>query len=181
MSPMQDNGDGRGRDALPPPAFPPGQRRGPVPTHRPEGGEDDVEGSVPDDAFIRPDQDEALDDAFIAPDAPVVRTGAPSVPEDFEEVMGRISAHGLSSGEIVVTGIGDDPHMNADPYMQRWGDPHLAQLMAAVTRLAQDLREEGEAGLQTEPGMSPFEATLRAYCVGYLGGLRDHEPDPGTP
>jgi hypothetical protein len=40
-----------------------------------------------------------------------------------------------------------------------------------VGKLAEALRRKGEAGLQTLPGMTSFEGTLRAYCVGYLRGL----------
>jgi hypothetical protein len=142
-------------------------------------------GSVPDDAFISPDdafpgQGELSEDAIISPDAPVVRTEAPTPPADFEEVMGREHGRALELGEIVVTGIGDDPHLNLYPFIQQWGDEDLAEVIAAVSYLARQLEERGEAGLRTAQGMSRFEATLRAYCVGYLGGLREKDSDPGT-
>ncbi len=69
----------------------------------------------------------------------------------------------------MVTGIGDDPHL--DPLeLSPGGDPYVMELADMVGKLAEALRRKGEAGLQTLPGMTSFEGTLRAYCVGYLQG-----------
>lgn len=181
MTDPNQNGDGSTGDRLPPPAFPPSSRHRRVsPSGRlpVEAGPGETEGSVPDDAFISPDDADppaqgGMEEALIPPDAPVVRDGHPEVPDDFEEVMTRIRPEELLTGDVIVTGIGDDPRLDLDPHIQRWGDPRLAQLIAAVTHLGTELEERGEAGLKTRPGMSRFEVTLRAYCVGYLTGLRD--------
>jgi hypothetical protein len=75
--------------------------------------------------------------------------------------------------EAVVTGIGNDPHLGeTDPTSPRYADPHVAGLVLHVGRLANALRDHGEAGLRTTADMNQFEATLRAYCVGYLVAQR---------
>jgi hypothetical protein len=51
-------------------------------------------------------------------------------------------------------------------------DPHVIEVITAVAKLAEGLRHRGEAGLHASPDMSRLEATLRAYCVGYLAGRR---------
>ena len=61
--------------------------------------------------------------------------------------------------EAVVTGISNDPH--------------VAGLALHVGRLANALRDHGEAGLRTTEDMNQFETTLRAYCVGYLVAQRE--------
>lgn len=122
-----------------------------------------------------------LDEAFISPDDPVVRSGAPQVPEDFEEVMSRVRPADLMEGEVRVTGMGDDPHLRPEAGQRNWSDPHLEQIADTVDRLAEELNTRGEAGLRVRDGMSRFEATLRAYCVGYLSALRDHSPTDPTP
>ncbi len=61
-------------------------------------------------------------------------------------------------------------------------DPHVEAVVALVRRLADDLEAHGETALAADAEVSPFEATLRAYCVGYLEGLRELESsDPDTP
>ena len=72
--------------------------------------------------------------------------------------------------EGTVTGIGADTHVAPEGVGSR--DPHVAALTTAVETLAEGLRRRGEAGLHASPDMSRFEATLRAYCVGYLAGRR---------
>ncbi len=52
------------------------------------------------------------------------------------------------------------------------GDPHVIELLEAVSKLAEALRSRGEAGLKATPEMGRLEATLRSYCVGYLAGRR---------
>lgn len=162
------NGHGRPPrelDRLPPPAFPPDARgagrRVPRPTElRAAEPEEEGEAGVPDDAFISPDEpivreSRIAHDAFISPDEPIP-------PRRIER-----------DDEVLVTGIGDDPHLAADPAAARYEDPHVADLAQRVLRLAEALRERGEAGLRTTPDMSRFESTLRAYCVGYLAALRE--------
>lgn len=115
---------------IPPPAFPPGSRRHPVPD--PDPG-----------------------------------SGNPGLLE-------------TALGEVTVTGMGNDPHVRVDPALKRFRDPHVAELAAAVGRLDLQLNERGEAALRVDPEMSRFEATLRAYCVGYLAGRRAQDTRTGS-
>ena len=50
---------------------------------------------------------------------------------------------------------------------------HVAGLALHVGRLANALRDHGEAGLRTTADMNQFETTLRTYCVGYLVAQRE--------
>lgn len=168
------NGSGKGPrelDRLPPPAFPPGVRslghraRRPAQMAAGEGAEGQAAESegVPDDAFISPDEpivrsSRIAPGAFISPDEPLPPRNPDRVDLD----------------EVEVTGIGDDPHLGAeDLAIARYTDPAVADLVQRVAALAQSLKDKGEAGLRTTPEMSRFEATLRAYCVGYLAGQRE--------
>lgn len=129
--------------------------------------------NVPEDALIRPTGEDASpisDDAFIDPDEPIVRTRPPSTPEDFESVV-----KGSQKEDVVVTGIGDDQHLEDLKRIERYGDPFVADLVQKVGYLADQLRSKGESGLRTEAGMTRFEASLRAYCTGYLTGKREGE------
>lgn len=83
-------------------------------------------------------------------------------------------------GEVTVTGMGNDPHVRVDPALKRFQDPHVAELAAALGRLDRQLNERGEAALKVGPEMSRFEATLRAYCVGYLAGRRAQDTRTGS-
>lgn len=161
-SASQDGGGTR----LPPPAFPQDRdgRSGARPASGSGGG-------------VRPpgDPEGISDDAFIPPDAPIVRNAPPRKPEDFEQVMRRhhevvepVPGAEEENGEAA-SDRGDD---GADALPARPVDPAVADLVARVGELADALRDRGEAGLRTSPEMSRFEATLRAYCVGYLAGLR---------
>ncbi|MFQ5537501.1 MAG: hypothetical protein ACE5GJ_08630 [Gemmatimonadota bacterium] len=180
------SGDGRSPSRLPPPAFPPGTRRIPVRTSRrtPPAELDGAfispdeplpeRSGVPDDAFISPDEPVvrhevgAGDDAFISPDEPIPhREPGPGVASESEEI---------DPDEVVVTGIGDDPRLSPED-LTAAVDPYLADLITKVSKLAEALKVRGEAGLRTTPEMDRFEATLRAYCVGYLAGRRA-EDDP---
>ena len=76
--------------------------------------------------------------------------------------------------EVVVTGIGNNPYLGkTNPKSSRYTDTHVAGLVLHVGRLANALRDHGEAGLRTTADMDQFEATLRAYCVGYLVAQRE--------
>jgi hypothetical protein len=102
------------------------------------------------------EDDSIPQDALILPDQPIRReTGA----IDLEDVL--------------VTGIGDDPHLEDELDTGGPADPHLEGIARAVERLARALRQRGEPGLRTTPDMTPFEATLRAYCLGYLTRARE--------
>jgi hypothetical protein len=162
--PQSANGAGPGsgdRDRLPPPAFPPGHRMQARPRHRAERSGGGAEG-VPDDAFISPDEpitrsgSRIAAGAFISPDEPIP------------------SRDHVDPDQVMVTGIGDDPHLGREelPTAQK-NDPELADLALRVRRLADALEYRGEAGLRTTADMNRFEATLRAYCVGYLAAQRE--------
>jgi hypothetical protein len=164
--PQNANGAGQGPrelDRLPPPAFPPGQRMSG--RMRPRAESRRAEGSgegVPDDAFISPDEpivrsgSRIAAGAFISPDEPLP------------------SRDHVDPDQVVVTGIGDDPHLGHEelPASQKT-DPQVADLALRVRRLADALEYRGEAGLRTTSDMNRFEATLRAYCVGYLAAQRE--------
>jgi hypothetical protein len=148
---------------LPPPAFTPGQYAQTRADHRsPTTGPGEAEGEVPDDAFISPDEPilrtdyHIADDAFTAPEAPF--------PDDED----------VDPEDVLVTGIGNDPHLgHEDLTLSPSVDPVVMDLALRVGRLAEGLRTKGQAALKTTPDMNRFEATLRAYCVGYLAGQRD--------
>lgn len=167
---------------LPPPAFPPGSRRHMV--HRnSDGARPEPDGEPVDEAFISPDEPlpersdsperrDSFNQAFISPDEPL--------PERTIELTDAfLDAHAAGSveeGEVV--GMDLDPHLQPSEAVSK-GDPHVEELMAAVAKLAESVRRRGEAGLRATPEMSRFEATLRAYCVGFLAGRRAEEPgDP---
>ncbi len=174
------NHDGSGdasRPSLPPPAFPPGMRRRQVrqPAHAPAKKES---------AFISPDdplpsRDDTLAGAIISPDEPLVREdrGAFISPDDpFPDRGIPTAPDGDDDAEGVVTGMGDDAHLDPEE-LAAGGDPYVLDLMNKVSTLAEALKRRGEAGLRSTPNMDRFEATLRAYCVGYLAGRRAEEDD----
>jgi hypothetical protein len=51
----------------------------------------------------------------------------------------------------------------------------VRELTRSIERLGDALRLRGEVGLRTTADMTRFEATLRAYCVGYLTRVREEE------
>jgi hypothetical protein len=130
----------------------------------------EASGTGIEDAFISPDDPiperrEDMSDAFISPDDPIPqRAPVQTVTADEEDE------------EVTVTGIGDDAHLDPDE-LQASGDPHVMELTERVAKLAQALKQKGEAGLRATPEMDRFEATLRAYCVGYLAGRRAEDQD----
>jgi hypothetical protein len=189
-------------DRLPPPMFPPGSRRLHTrAAPRPPGEE--PEGGVPKEALIMPDEplpwtgavaptapavsassppadefraftpDSAFEEALIDPDAPIVRTTPPRTPEDYEQVM-RGAPH--PPEDPVVTGIGETQSTWESALEQLAlapGDPHVAELTRMVRKLADGLSNRGEVALKSTPDLTPFEATLRAYCVGFLSRARE--------
>ena len=151
-----------------PPSRPGARAKNVRKNHRPAANQGDNEADVfPDDAFISPDdpivRDSRFDsDAFISPDEPLPPRGAEEIDPD----------------DVVVTGIGDDAHLEQEKLpTAAQGDPAIVYLTQRVGRLADGLRGKGEAALRTTADMSRFEATLRAYCVGYLAAQRDHSGD----
>jgi hypothetical protein len=115
-----------------------------------------------------PDGDEGVpDDAFIMPDEPIRRSEpapaqARSAPPEPEE-------------PVTVGGIGERPTLAGGDFAlaaPAEGDPHVAEVVRVVKRLADGLAAHGEAALRSTPDMTPFEATLRAYCVGFLAAER---------
>jgi len=161
---------------LPPPAFPPGSRKHVRKNSVHPHHEDGEQGSGADKAFIYPDEPfpprrDAVQRAFIAPDEPLPhrpRGEERRAPADVPPARGRTWT---VEDEGVAMGLGDDPHLPPATALGA-SDPYVAELLDAVEKLAEALRRKGEAGLHAAPGMSRFEATLRAYCVGYLAGRR---------
>jgi hypothetical protein len=180
---------------LPPPAFPPGSRKHVYTNsdHAPGGATSEGDSST--EAFISPDDpiparkdrvDEAVispddpiparkdrvDEAFISPDDPIPARRPDAVFDAFispdDPLPPRVE---LEPEEGIVTGMGDDPHLDPEE-LSSGGDPHVLEVSGAVERLAEALKRKGEAGLRATLAMSRFEATLRSYCVGYIAGRR---------
>ena len=182
---MSENNNKKG-GRLPPPAFPPGSRK--QHTHRNSSpAKADAAPPKPpvgDSAYISPDDPmpvrmDKVASAFILPDDPMperrpdAMSGAFISPEDplpKREPLGVRRTMGKPE-EGVVTGLGSNAHMDKGE-LAAAGDPHVMELTEAVGKLAQALKRKGEAGLRGAPDMSRFDATLRAYCVGYLAGRR---------
>lgn len=167
---MSENNNER---RLPPPAFPPGSRKY---VHRNSNSPPPPKASFEsvDDALIAPDDPlpdhvDPFDDAFISPDDPL--------PErKIELAEAFLDAHAAASlEEGVVVGMDLDPHLRPSESVSG-GDPHVVELMTAIAKLAESVRKHGEKGLRATPEMTRFEATLRAYCVGFLAGRRADEP-----
>ena len=166
-------GDGPELDRLPPPAFPPGERgakyRRSLRTPLGEPGPAQSVGSKVGESGVP-------DEAFISPDEPIVREGSRIAPDAFITPDEPLPDPGPDEG--VVTGIGNDPHLDeTDPTSPPYTDPHVAGLVNQVGRLADALRDHGEVGLRTTAEMGRFEATLCAYCVGYLVAQRATEEE----
>lgn len=166
--------EGEGGRRLPPPAFPPGSRRASTPRRAVEADNDagDMAG-----AFISPDEplpersSLMADAAFISPDEPIPHRPPRSAPVAVDDEEGDDDF-----GEGVVTGIGDDAHL--DPEELALGfDPYVLEVVGKVNKLAEALKHRGEAGLRATPDMTRFEATLRSYCVGYLSGRRAEDEE----
>lgn len=163
-------GDDTRGNRLPPPAFPPGQRRRaytnsvprkPPPTPSPSG-----DGALISPGNPIPPRQDPVEQAFISPDEPLPERKVELAPEFADP---GVASSEDSEGEVV--GMDLDPH--TDPIEVVWGgDPDVLELVASVTKLAEAIRRKGEAGLKATPSMTRFEATLRAYCVGYLVGRR---------
>lgn len=171
--------DSSNEHRLPPPAFPPGQRRHVLRNSQaqPEEATEAVEDHDIDDGIIEPDEPmphrlDPIEQAFISPDEPI--------PERVIELTPEFADYVPPSPE---DGEGEVVGMDLDPYPEPLdilaaSDPHVAELTGSVSRLAAALLQLGEAGLRATPQMSQFDTTLRAYCLGYLAGRRAEEPLP---
>jgi hypothetical protein len=163
-------GDDAKENRLPPPAFPPGQRR----RAHPNSGPRTPSATSPsgDRAHSAGDP---MSQAFISPDEPLPERKLELTPE-----FAKPAVQPTEGNEGEVVGMDLDPHTS--PIEVVWGgDPHVMELVESVNKLAEALRRRGEAGLRAEPSMSRFEATLRAYCVGYLAGRRAEDPPESPP
>jgi len=179
---------------LPPPAFPPGSRKHVRKNSVHPHHEDGEQGSGADKAFIYPDEPfpprrDAVQRAFIEPDEPLPHRPRgeehPHDPRVEERPRGPRGEKRRAPADVppgrgrtwtvedegVAMGLGDDQHLPPEAAVGA-SDPYVAELVEAVEKLAEALRRKGEAGLHAAPGMPRFEATLRAYCVGYLAGRR---------
>lgn len=167
---MRENSNG---SRLPPPAFPPGSRRRRVRS----SGSAPVPAEVSvDQALISPDEPlparvDAVGAAFISPDEPM--------PERRNELApGFRDPEAIEPGEEgQVVGMDLESRLDSDEVVAG-GDPHVMEVIHAVTKLAEGLSRRGEGALRAGSAMSRFEATLRAYCVGYLAGRRAEEAPP---
>jgi len=163
--PRSSASDGRTRPrgpSLPPPAFPPGDRRHQYRRRGREAARQARDGGTRPPDASRPGRDD-LSDAFISPDEPLPERSTAAVADDADP-----------SGKV--TGMGHDAHLDPQE-MAAAGDPYLMELTERVGKLAQALSQKGEAGLHITPEMNRFEATLRGYCVGYLAGRRADDQD----
>jgi hypothetical protein len=170
---------------LPPPVFPPGGHRLQM-RHRVVADRD--RGTREDHSFTWSDASimwgpAGLDGAIIFPDDPIPpRAGGEPAPgvtaalEGMAGIRGGASDEEVNIDDVVVTGIGDDRHLSSAELAYGW-DPHMADLVETVKKLAAALDRRGEGGLRTTPGMSRLEAQLRGYCVGFLAGRRAGDPD----
>jgi hypothetical protein len=128
----------------------------------------------PDDPMPR--RRDPIEQAFISPDDPMPERKLDMLPE-FADYVASPPGDLEDEGEGEAVGMDLDAHAFPSEVMMAW-DPHVAELVDALVRLGEALRRSGEAGLRTSPEMSRFDATLRAYCVGYLAGRRAEDPPP---
>lgn len=120
--------------------------------------------------FTKVDVPRPLSGAFISPDEPIPpRRG--TLGAAFIASPDELRARGGDVEEGVVTGMGDAPRLSPSAFVAA-GDPHLMEVIGAVDRLAEALKRKGRAGLNVPLHSSAFEATLRAYCLGYLKGRK---------
>ena len=168
----RDHGTGKGPargpelDRLPPPAFPPGTRRGWVPRATREDAGNDP--GLPAAALLSPHEavrrigDEFDEGAFISPDDPIDQTPG----EAGRSPAGR----GSDDDAVEVTGIGgsDREAYRAEAIYAGPRDPD--QVAGVLEELAGALREQGTAALTTPPHLSPFESALRGFLGGYMVG-----------
>lgn len=140
---------------LPPPAFPPGGRKGPPRRHL-------YRSTLMADLGIP-------EEAVISPDAPFRPRGEPALPFEFE-----VEDETSDEEEIEITGIGEA----GSPYYDRGrtsfrGHLNVEEVAAVLEETARILREEGPVVLLRTEGGSRFDSTLRGFVAGYL--IRENE------
>jgi len=154
-------------DRLPPPAFPPGIRRGTSfrPAERKEtAGKDDSAG-FPPGAMISPDEpirrigEGFPAGAFISPDDPIRSPEGSESPQEEE------------GGEVTGMG-GADPDTYRKVSRPAPGPRDPEEIAAVLEELAAGLRAHGTAALTAPSNLSPFESGLRGYLGGYLVSRR---------
>lgn len=128
----------------------------------------DADGLIAHDSPI-PHRRDPIEQAFISPDEPIPERKIELAPE-----FADYATPSAEDGEGEVVGMDLDAHLDPIDAMAA-ADPYVAELTGSIKRLAAALERRGEGGLRTAPGMSRFDATLRAYCVGYLAGRRAEE------
>jgi hypothetical protein len=155
---------------LPPPAFPPGNRRTHTRRNRNSTVEGEVEGSdqFPADAFISPDEPivrvaEFPDDAFISPDEPIVQRDPHEIEmEEDEEV---------DPDEVVVTGMGGETvYDKTASTPAAFRDDEYLELADRLEALAHQIRERGIAALVVRSDTHTFDAVLRSLVAGFMAG-----------
>lgn len=163
--------EGANERRLPPPAFPPGARRHAVRT--PPSGPNDENPYILPDAPLPPrtERSRDFDGALISPDEPIPERRIELV-EEFQDQMAFDPDE-----EGVVVGMDLEPDLDPTEALAG-GDPYLMEVIETIDRIAASVRRKGESGLRVRADMPRFEATLRAYCVGYLVGRRVEEPPP---
>lgn len=125
----------------------------------------EAEGSVPDDAFIMPDQPirhsarGVPDEAFISPDEPIIRSEPDPDKVEVTGIGGRskkkpVAARKLAAGS------------------REWNIRHAADLL---DHLAVELREHGLDALHVHPDIEPLDAMLRGLIAGFLVGRGEME------
>lgn len=143
---------------LPPPAFPPGGKKGPP-------RRDFYRGSV--SALIA---DLGIpEEAVISPDAPFRPRGGAHVPFEFES-----EGEHEGGADVEITGIGE----SGSPYYDRGrtsfrGRLEVEEVAFVLEETARILREDGPAVFLRNEGGSRFESTLRGFIAGYF--IRENE------
>lgn len=159
-------------DRLPPPAFPPGSRR-----RRPMLGHP---GAVQHLAAMRRDTEEGTGlgpraaRSIFSPQAEAEsEVGAESFPEGAyitpEEAAEKMESRQAETG--VATGIGVRRSSFAPVPVPEAEEIDFHQAAAVLERLAHGLRKNGGLALLVGPDLSRFEAVLRGFLAGYLGGM----------
>lgn len=154
---MDDSTEENGsRTSVLPPATPSGRRSGawdgpvesvlPPPAGRPTFRERFVEVGASTSS-------EALVEAIPVPGGAIPTTGETTPPPDEAQTPSRA--------------VGEPGAATLQPT-----DPDLAHVTGLLADLVDDLQERGEAALDIRDGPPSFQATLRAYCRGYLDGRR---------
>ena len=96
------------------------------------------------------------------------KSGGGAARSGAEARSGRLAPPAFPPGQRIRTRHGERPASG-------YGDAVVADLAARLVRLAAGLRDEGEAALRAVSDENTFEATLRAYCAGYLVAKREGE------